>query len=364
MTRRRFILHVTEALGGGVTSAVIAMAEALPEYGHALLAHRRIAHDIGQDVGVSFEHVYDLPNTPLAAIKSINRLYELTKPAVVHAHSSVAGAYVRLSAVPTSRIAYSPHCFAFDRLDRPRASRIAYRLIERSLAGRTGVFCAVSPFEANQAAVLGHAMVRYIPNRLGLDIPRLAEYRSPARVVSAGRVCAQKDWRMFLEVKSRLEGLRADWVWVGGGASTDENVLRSQGVEVTGWVSRDRLMQELAESTVYLHTAQWEGAPITLLEAAGSGLPLVLRRIQSLASLGAPNLRETAAELADRVRDFSDSAEWAAGQQDSLRFESAFTAERQADSLRDAYSLLATRAGASHYPEMPFDRSTTNGEQV
>ena len=46
-------------------------------------------------------------------------------------------------------------------------------------------------------------------------------------------------------------------------------VLRS-GVTVTGWLSSADVAKQLAQCTVFLHTALYEGSPFVLLDAAAS----------------------------------------------------------------------------------------------
>ena len=56
------------------------------------------------------------------------------------------------------------------------------------------------------------------------------------------------------------------------------------GVEVTGWLEQDVAVKEIADCDVYLHTAAWEGYPMTILEAFELGMPVVARTIHALTS--------------------------------------------------------------------------------
>jgi glycosyltransferase involved in cell wall biosynthesis len=157
---------------------------------------------------------------------------------------------------------------------------------------------ALTPYEVDLAHRLG-ATADYVPNvvRLPADLVRGADHER-RRVVTIGRITNQKDPAFFLEVKAAadasLPGLA--WTWVGAGDPGTAIRLSEAGVQVTGWVPRAEALVLLVTAHVYLHTAAWEGSPITLLEAADLGVPVVARSIPALDSLGYdPALRDPAA---------------------------------------------------------------------
>lgn len=182
------VLHVSEAMGAGIVSSVLAMAEATPDVDHHLMARPRSAHDTGDDWSTRFSSVHPLPDNPVRAVWSLRRLVRELYPDVVHAHSSFGGALVRLAGLDRPRIVYSPHCFAFERRDISGLQRRVFERIERSLAPRTDLFVAVAPNEVDIAAALGHREIAYIPNRTMLTDRREAEHLAPLRIVTAGRV--------------------------------------------------------------------------------------------------------------------------------------------------------------------------------
>ena len=344
------VLHVTEALGGGITSALLAMVESTPEIDHHLLASPRSRHDTGADLVDSFASVRLLPRRPAGALRALRRAVLDLDPDVVHAHSSFAGLLVRLSPLNGQPIAYSPHAFGFERRDVPLWQRRLYRVAERLMAIRTDLLVAVSPYEADSARALGYRACRYAPNRAYLPLLRPARFGRPLRVAAAGRLDPQKDWRYFAHVKRYAEsvlGVEAEWEWLGGGSEDDEATLRAAGVKVSGWIPRAELLARLADAQVYLHTASWDAAPITILEAAGLGLPLVIRSIPSLDSLQLPGTCDDVPALAARVAALGDPAAWRRAQGESAHVVERHSRALQGAQLRAAYRTLPLRTGAA-----------------
>ncbi|WGL50997.1 glycosyltransferase [Nocardioides sp. BP30] len=353
------ILHVSEALGGGITSAISAMVEATPELDHHLLARPRTAHDTGTDLARLFTSVTMLPRNPVAAVGSVRRRVRELFPDIVHAHSSVAGAVVRIAGLRGARVVYSPHCFAFERRDLSALQRRAFTGIERGLAARTDLLLAVAPSELDLAVGLGHDTVAYAPNRPVDPALRRAGFSRPLHIVAAGRICRQKDWHYLLHVKRYAEnqlGLRARWTWLGGGEPADERQLAAAGVEVTGWLGQDEILDRLADAQVYLHTAAWEAAPLSILEAASAGLPLAVRSIPPLDSLDLPGLAGSAVALAHRLADLEAPHHWYAAQRASLTLAARHSREHQRRSLLDAYGRVLGRADEAELPtELPTE---------
>ncbi|HWJ11519.1 MAG TPA: glycosyltransferase [Nocardioides sp.] len=333
------VLHVVESLGGGVLTSILSMVDATPGLEHQLAIWRRREHAGAGDHHGDFARVHLLPGHPRRASRSLRGVVAEVRPDVVHAHSSYAGALVRVTGLSV-RVAYSPHCFAFERRDLGTAGRAVFRELERLLARRTDVLVACSPHEADLALDLGHRRVVAVPNR-ALDPPGTrAAWAEPFTVVGVGRVAAQKDWRRFAAVKRQVDarggaGLR--WEWLGGGDPAGEDHLRANGIEVSGWLPRAEATARLAAAQAYLHTAAWEGAPVSVLEAAAAGLPLAARAIPALTGWGVPGVEPSVDGLADRLVDLRDPATWTAAQHGSLRFAAEHSASVQRYRLGAAY---------------------------
>lgn len=338
------VLHVIEALGGGVVPSVLAMVEATPEVDHHVATWPRRSHDsTGDSWSSAFASVRDLPPEPAQAARALRRRTRELFPDLLHAHSSYAGALVRTAWLPGVKIAYSPHCFAFERRDGSDTGRRAVAAVERALVRRTDLLVAVSPHEAQRALDVGHHLTAFVPNRALVGSTGRAAHSSRLHVVGAGRVSPQKDWRHFLDVKRYAEqrlGVDATWEWLGGGDASGEAALMAGGVAVSGWIPRVEVLRRMRAAQVYLHTAAWEAAPISLLEAAALGLPIAARDLPSLRSLAVPGTSATAAGLAGRVADLQDPDRWLVARQASLELSAAHSVEEQRAGLLSAYDRL------------------------
>lgn len=279
---------------------------ATPEFDHWLLAARRPGPDNRTGGTALFKGIFELPRGHLARIRAVSRCFRGLRPDTVHAHSSYAGFYVRIClSIPVGSIIYSPHCYAFERTDIGRRTRLTLLGAEALLARRTGTLAAVSPHEAELAARLRpRQRVVYVPHM----VPTQDHTDRPLVAIAVGRICPQKDPEFLAEAArlARASGSAIRWKWVGDGDPASRARLEEAGVEVTGWVSRDEVRQRMAKADVYVHTARWEAAPLTLLEAVGAGLPVISREIPALRGFKLPVLIGSAQELADATAKMTD----------------------------------------------------------
>ncbi|NHA01039.1 glycosyltransferase family 4 protein [Nocardioides sp. W3-2-3] len=193
-----------------------------------------------------FSGVHVLPSSLPRAVRALRGTVEPRAADVVHAHSSYAGMLVRSAGLDT-RVAYSPHCFGFERLDLSTTGRAGVRRIERALVRRTDVLVACSPHEARLAEDLGHRSVVLVPNRALHPPTATAQPGEPLRAVAVGRIGAQKDWRFLLEVKASYErryDVPVTWHWLGNGDAEGRTALRAAGVEVSGWLPRPQVLEQ------------------------------------------------------------------------------------------------------------------------
>ena len=304
--RRLTILHVIESFGAGSANALREQVNQTRWADHILLRSLRKGEFADELADDEFMAVHDLPQTLAARRRAIRRLLASERIDVVHAHSSIAGAIVRLS-VPRRRvpIVYSPHCFAFERLDITRLRRVALWLIEWLLATNTSVIAACSQRELSLAARLPtRNRPVFVPNVAGssrkVQIEARTSHHDQLTIVAVGRLGPQKDPLFFADVVDHLKILdqHVKATWIGGGDEAMTQQLQKRGIRVTGWLSAIDVDQELTDAAVYMHTARWEGFPLSLLEAVNHKVPVVARAIPAL--LGSPTawLAETSPRLA------------------------------------------------------------------
>ena len=134
----------------------------------------------------------------------------------------------------------------------------------------------------------------FVPATAGQDsvtsLPSADAAPAVIRIATVGRVAPQKDPEMFAEIVAalRVDG-RVEATWVGDGPEPLRGALETADVAITGWLPVRAVPAALSGHTVYLHTAQWEGAvPMTVYEAMDAGLPVVIRRHPSYDSLLPP----------------------------------------------------------------------------
>jgi glycosyltransferase involved in cell wall biosynthesis len=297
------VLHVTEALGGGITTALLEYVKSTPRFDHHLVYTERGAFGTGAVLSERFQTVQSAGSGPFQLAIGLARAMEAHRPDVVHLHSAWAGVIGRL--MPgRAPVVYSPHSFYFERTTlRPWASGLAQQ-VEKVLGRRTAVAACITPHEQRLAKELG-MRAAYVPNvvRVPKKVVRapLTPTASPMpRVVGIGRLSPQKDPAFFADVAAHLS--HTELVWVGDGDPLMKTRLEQAGVKVTGWLPRQKVFEVLASADVYLHTAAWEGSPMSLLEAEYMGIRTVVRSIPALESLGHPAGLHAPELVAERVR--------------------------------------------------------------
>ena len=335
------VLHVTEALGGGIQSAIANYVDGLGEVEHSMFARSRPGQSThGLESGLASREEYEGGLAGFFARLVVKVREE--RPDIVHLHSSFAG--VARAVLPREqRVVYSPHCYAMERRDVPLPLRWAYGAVEFLLARRAQVTVAVSPREAAISGRLNGrtpAQVVLNPSPFTGDSGRDATEVESGEVVMVGRISPQKDPELFAEVARSLAGDDLRFSWIGDGDPEDRSALEAAGVEVSGWISPPELRRRLERAALYLHTAAWEGGPVSTIEAASLGVPVLAREIPSMRSLGYPLAGETPQQVASHVRQFF------ADPQFSARVTTA-SAALAADASRPAMATALRAAYAS-----------------
>lgn len=296
----RRALEVFEPIDGGVPEHVLMLATRLRQYdwetevaGPAAspwLARLR-------DAGVS---VHELPfaRRPdpgvLGAARALRALDRSRGYAIVHAHSSMAGALARLALPRRDRLVYTPHCLAFAAGFRATQRRL-YRAAEQGLLARTAALIAASAWERDTTLrCLRGAGER---THVVLHGVRLAPWTEPDPELLAfkragplagfiGRLAEQKDPVTLVRAASLLHrrgALPGRVALVGNGelrAEVEGEIERLDvGDVVRAFPFRGPVERYLRAFDLAVAPSLWESMPIGLLEAMLCGLPVLASRV-------------------------------------------------------------------------------------
>ncbi|AIY03639.1 hypothetical protein ART_4040 [Arthrobacter sp. PAMC 25486] len=331
------ILHVTQCYDGGVSRAMDNISKLLPDINHYVIYSG--SEDPTESGGYS--GIKKFSSNPFKRIREVRVFAKELGAEVIHAHSSWAGLYTRLLRLPVP-VVYEPHCFVFDDPERHPLLRTAYRRIESFLSKRTSITVALTEHERELAnSIDENAKVRILPNipTIPTVLDRQPIVQEFPEITMIGRIAPQKDPAFFRDVArlSRDQGLPFKFVWIGAGSEEATNSLLDAGVEVTGWLSPSEISARLATTWMYFHSALYEGFPLSVLDAAAAGVPIIVRDLPCfnetrLAKIDGPSEAISALAMAYFDADFLESTK-SGGQQLLL----TMNEETHTDVLRSVY---------------------------
>lgn len=279
MSEKKRILFVVEAMGGGIFTYVVELANQLAKVYDIYIAYavRPQTPENFKDYFDSRIHLKEVksftrsihPVKDMKAFFELRRIEKEISPHVIHLHSSKAGAIGRW-AFNGRRIPlfYTPHGYSFLMSNYGFVKRLMFRTVEQLSAKRACVTISCSRGEYLESLKLGEKAV-YVDNGINTeameDLVCQAgpETPHPFTVFTIGRICYQKNPALF----GRIAGLLPDvhFLWIGDGELKEE--LNSPNIEITGWLERKEAIRRAMSADVFLLTSLWEGLPMSLLEA-------------------------------------------------------------------------------------------------
>lgn len=157
----------------------------------------------------------------------------------------------------------------------------------------------------------------------GIDLSNCVpkrDYRlhSPAQIIHVGRFYEQKNHTCMVEAMELLkrEGVDATLKFVGDGPlMTDiRKLVRCKGLEdriLFNGIS-DRVFDLLHEADLFILPSKWEGLPMTVIEAMGTGVPVIASEVGGLGDMIITDhsgilIQPEAKALAEAIRELLES---------------------------------------------------------
>jgi glycosyltransferase involved in cell wall biosynthesis len=285
------VIHATECAASGTLSVLVALAHELAAAGARQVIVYSERPETPANLTELFPSGVEFVRVPPASglhvkfavdfWRSLARAVRDFAPDVLHLHSSKAGFIGRFAHHAMRwpcRVFYSPHGLSF--LDPERRVRNAiFKSLEFAAArtGATPVGCGRG--EAELLSRLSGREALLLENPVDERFFDIEGCETNERIViTLGRLSRQKAPDSFAAVARAVRERRPDvrFLWIGDGEPDYRPVLDAAGCEITGWRTREQVMEMLSRANVYLQTSRWEGLPISVIQAMAGGVPCVV----------------------------------------------------------------------------------------
>lgn len=229
MAEKKKILYIVEAMGGGVFTYIVDLANELVNSYDMYIAYavRKQTPENYKDYFDKRIHLIEVKNfgraidpaKDIAAFFEVKKIAAKIEPDVIHLHSSKAGVIGRVAfngKIPTF---YTPHGYSFLMENYKPMKRRMFKLIESVCAKRncTTISCSVGE---NQESMKLTKCATYVNNGINMAelqeiIDKTEKVEHPFTVYTLGRICYQKNPTLFNEIAESLPD--AKFVWIGDG---------------------------------------------------------------------------------------------------------------------------------------------------
>lgn len=276
--KKKKLLFIVEAMGGGVFTYIVDLANELAKQYELFIAHavRKQTPVNYKDYFESSIHLIEVKNftrsiNPVKDYKAYKEIKEIAnqiRPDLIHLHSSKAGALGRFAFdgndIP---VYYTPHGYSFLMKDYKPIVRAIFKAVELICAKRNCTTISCSYGEHLETLKLT-TKACYVDN--GINVKALDNiihsvniFNHPFTVFTLGRICYQKNPSLFNAIAEAMPDVH--FLWIGDGDMRE--VLKAKNINITGWVNRYEALQLAMNADVFILTSLWEGLPISLLEA-------------------------------------------------------------------------------------------------
>lgn len=308
---------------------------------------------------------------PISLLPDLKSYFEIKKiikdfkPDILQLHSSKAGFLGRMAGRKIKKhIVYTVHGF-----DSVRIKNRKFLFIEKIMQKECGAIIPVSFYdEKNLIKEKITSNIVCIPN--GIDKNELnivtndeikqkiinSKNKGNFNVISIARISKQKKFEMFLKVAEKLEKENITFFWIGTPTDPEEEIKYNNLIKNNKIPSNVYLLGEVQNAGAYIQFANlfvlfsnYEGLPITIIEALASGKPVIASYVGGISELidNGENgfLINSTEEAVDRILFVSqnNSLLQEMGKSSYKKFVNNYTVEKMYKSYMEIYNKLLNK---------------------
>lgn len=287
--RPRILQIVTKADLGGAQVHVLDLLRGFKDDFEMVLATGEEGYctDQARNIGIECHVLPSLvqridPISDLKATAESIKLIRAIRPDLVHCHTTKAGLVGRLAARLVSVPAvFTAHTWCFS-----EGTSLAWRALGRP-AETFAALCSkkiITVSDANRTAAIARKIARadkfITVHNGGADTPHRARPGSgnPPRIMMVARFAAQKNQTLLVETVAKLKR-PAILTLIGDGPLRQQAEQAAAAcpahIKVEFLGQRRDIPELLAQADLFVLSTNWEGFPISILEAMRAGLPVI-----------------------------------------------------------------------------------------
>jgi len=353
----KILYIITKSEAGGAQTHVSQLGQYFKTQGHevAILSYPGgWLQDEAEKLGIEFfsNEYFSNSLNPAKVIKAFLKTKQIINefnPNLVHCHSSAAGVYGRMAVRNKIRTLYTAHGWGFN-LGVPFWQKYLAIIFEKLLSRYCVKIICVSQFVKDLALkykIAPVAKLEVILNGMELLPEKLISKESNIKLIFVGRLADPKDPLLLLQaVKENKFSVQVNIV--GSGPKLGELIQyvknnKLDNINLLGELSREKTLELLKLSEIFVLISKWEGLPLTILEAMSVGLPVIASNVggisEAVSSENGILIDNKVIELREAIKKIMDDQELRIkmGNSGRKKIETIFSLEKMLHKINEVY---------------------------
>lgn len=364
MSCKKVLLYIiTKSEIGGAQSILIDLIQGFQKDYSVHLA-TRTKGSLTESVNLANITIHFIPSLvrPISLLddfRAVNEFVALIrriKPDIIHAHSSKAGLIARIAGrICRVPVVFTAHGWGFSS-GNPSIRKWIALLSEKLAASLAKKIICVSENNRQLALNVGvgnqNLLVTVRNGISNISVPIANPAKDPPRLIMVARFHEPKDQSSLIKAIAQLSNSNIHLDLVGSGPSLEACKMLAQSLGIAEQVSflgdRTDVSSLLAQSQIFILSTQYEGLPISILEAMRAGIPVIATNVNGIpeevvhGKTGLLVPRQDVPALTEALNTLikSPKTRQEMGEAGRQKFLQEFTVERMIDDTRSIYEQL------------------------